>query len=271
MDDQRVGSVLRALRIRRGLRQVDVARLAGVDQSQVSRLERGRLEEVGLATARRIARVLDAKLEVVLGWRGSELDRLLDRDHATMVERVAASLRRGGWTVLLEYAFNHFGERGSVDVLAWQPEHQALLLVEVKSRIVDLQAMFASQARKVRIVPRLVAADQGWPPLHIGRLLVVADTTANRRVVADHEASFATAHPARTRAIRAWLAAPTKDLGGVWFVSYMRPAHGMRFTGGIRRVRRSRAGPSPPSRLTTDATTSSTVDPSLGVPPGTAS
>jgi len=33
MDDQRVGALLRVLRIRRGLRQVDVAALAGVSGS----------------------------------------------------------------------------------------------------------------------------------------------------------------------------------------------------------------------------------------------
>jgi hypothetical protein len=89
------------------------------------------------------------------------------------------TLRALGWSVRVEYSFNDFGDRGSVDVLAWHPAERVLLIVEVKTRLTDLQAMLSSLGRKIRIVPRLVREDPGWIPRRIARLLVVAGTTAS--------------------------------------------------------------------------------------------
>jgi transcriptional regulator with XRE-family HTH domain len=141
MDDLAVGSVVRSLRRRQGLRQSDVAALAQVSQPVVSRIERGRLEEVTLATLRRVGRVLELALPLDPRWRGGELPRLRDREHAAIVERCVRILRDLGWEVLVEFSFNSYGERGSVDIVAWHPAARALLLVEVKSRLLDLQAL----------------------------------------------------------------------------------------------------------------------------------
>ena len=54
MDDIRVGMALRSLRLRAGLRQIDVARAAGVSQSLVSAVECGRLATLPVGTLRRI-------------------------------------------------------------------------------------------------------------------------------------------------------------------------------------------------------------------------
>jgi transcriptional regulator with XRE-family HTH domain len=55
MDDIRVGMVIRAVRIRRGLRQIDVAVAAGVSQAVVSTVERGDIERTSLRLVRRVA------------------------------------------------------------------------------------------------------------------------------------------------------------------------------------------------------------------------
>ncbi len=60
-----------------------------------------------------------------------------------------------------EYEFNHYGDRGSVDLLAWHPTERVLLIIEVKSALTDLQATLMSYARKLRIVPDLVAHARG--------------------------------------------------------------------------------------------------------------
>ena len=44
--------------------------------------------------------------------------RLVDRAHAALVDYVVGWLR-DDWEVVVEYTFNRYGERGSVDVLAW--------------------------------------------------------------------------------------------------------------------------------------------------------
>lgn len=118
MDDPRIGQVLRAVRIRLGLRQLDVANRAGVSQQLVSSIERGQIDQRALHTVRAVAQALEVRLVMTASWRGTDLARLLDAAHASLVERVAAHLRASGWLVLVEYSFNHYGERGSVDVVA---------------------------------------------------------------------------------------------------------------------------------------------------------
>lgn len=191
MDDQQVGAALRALRRRLGLRQADIGERADVSQDSVSMVERGRLERVSLPTMRRIAVALDATVTVTVRWRGGELYRLLDEEHARLVEAVVARLRAEGWEVAVEYSYNHFGERGSVDVVAWHATRMALLIVEVKVRLLDVQDLHAGVDRKARVVPALLAAERGWRARTVGRLVVVRDTPANRAVVARHAQTFA--------------------------------------------------------------------------------
>ncbi|MBA3779722.1 MAG: hypothetical protein H0X16_10575 [Chloroflexi bacterium] len=65
---------------------------------------------------------------------------------------------------------------------------RALLLVEVKTRLVDLQDLLSTFGRKLRIVPPLLAQERGWRAVNLGHLVVIADGSTNRRVVARHAA-----------------------------------------------------------------------------------
>jgi transcriptional regulator with XRE-family HTH domain len=240
MDGVRVGRIIVAVRQNKGLRQADVGRLARVSQSVVSRIERALIRGITVETMDRIATALELDLRIELRGRSGDVDRLVDREHASLVELVVARLRAGGWEVLVEYTFNHFGERGSVDVLAFHTEHGALLIVEVKSRLTDLQAFLASFGRKLRLVPDLVRSEPGWDVHHVGRVLVITGTTANRAIVQAHGAVFNVSFPTRARGFHRWLRAPVGPLAAVWFVSGSRRTTGMR----VRRVRRA-AGPPP--------------------------
>jgi transcriptional regulator with XRE-family HTH domain len=201
-----------------GLSQADLARRAGVSQSMVSRIECGRLAGLDLGSIEAVAAGLGAWLHVELRWRGSQLDRLLDARHARLVGLVAEVLIGRGWQVALEYSFNHFGERGSVDVLAWHPERRALLLVEVKTRIVDLQDLLASMHRKRRVVPGLLTRERGWKPGHVGSVLVLPDATVHRSAVARHSSIFDVELTGRTRDVARWLDLPESELRAIWFV-----------------------------------------------------
>jgi transcriptional regulator with XRE-family HTH domain len=233
MSDLRVGRVVRAVRRRERLRQEDVTAPIGIHRSVLTDLEAGRLEDVSLRTARRLCTRLGIELVVEARWRGGEIDRLLDEGHAAIVERVAAALTQTGWTVEPEFTFNEFGDRGSVDVLAWRPDRRALLLVEVKTAVTDLQAMLLSMSRKVRVVPAVVARDRGWERRAFGRVLVVLATSANRRVVRKHHAVFDAALPAGAIEVRQWIREPIGDCAGVWFIS---GAGTTRATTRVRRV-----------------------------------
>jgi transcriptional regulator with XRE-family HTH domain len=218
MDPVRFGLSIRALRRRRGWTQGELAAKAGVSQASVSRAERGEAWRLTVRTLQRVAEALGARMALRLLWQGEQLDRLLDAAHAGLVDQVVSILSLNGWEVVPEATFNHYGERGSIDVLAWHPGHGALLIVEVKSVVPDVQALLAGLDRKVRIAPRL-AAERGWRVASVARLIVLPDDRTARRRVAAHAATFDLAYPARTRAVRRWVGRPAGPLAGVLFLS----------------------------------------------------
>ncbi|HEY7969360.1 MAG TPA: helix-turn-helix transcriptional regulator, partial [Candidatus Limnocylindrales bacterium] len=126
MDAIRIGLSLRALRVRRAWRQIDLATRARVSRGTVSKVESGQLGGVSLEALARIAAVLEADLDVRIRWRGEHLDRLLDAGHARLVSVVAARLGRQGWLVAVEVTFSIWGERGSFDLLAFHPPSGSL-------------------------------------------------------------------------------------------------------------------------------------------------
>jgi transcriptional regulator with XRE-family HTH domain len=237
MDGRRAGHLIRAVRHELRWRQADLAAAAGVSQKQVSRVELGRLDELTFQALDKVAAAVQVKLTLVATWRGGAGDRLIDQVHASLVADVAAILSSAGWQIIPEYTFNHFGDRGSVDILPWHATSRTLLIVEVKSRIHDLQDLLARLATKVRVVPAIVARERGWRPTHVARLIVVPGITANRSIVARHRAVFDAAYPARAPEIRRWIQAPISALAGVWFLS------GSRGTTRKRGLRVRRRGP----------------------------
>ncbi len=222
--------------VRLNLRQSDVAALARVSQRTVSLVEAGRLDGLTMHTLRAVTDALRIRLVLLAQWRGGDADRLLDAAHAGLVDSCARTLGRCGWQVVAELTFSRYGERGSIDLVAWQSEARALLVVEVKSRILDVQATLAGLDRKGRLALLLVRG-HGWRPVSTSRLLVAADIKANRSVLTRHAALFETALPLRSRAIRSWVRRPDGPVAGVWFLSSSTGAAGRRGSGPRQRVR----------------------------------
>lgn len=239
MDDLRAGSLARAVRHRLGWTQRELSTRAGVSQTLVSLFERGHLEELTVRSARRIANALEIQMPFAPRWRGGDGVRLMDNDHAALVDQVVRILRDHGWEVVVEYTFNHYGERGSVDILAWHAQERTLLIVEIKSRLLDSQETISTLARKARIVPQLVLVERGWRPVAIGVVLAMDELTANRSAVGGLEATFRAAYPARGRAVRSWIRQPKGPLAGLWFLSASNTATNTRTRGSRKRVRRA--------------------------------
>jgi transcriptional regulator with XRE-family HTH domain len=235
VEDSRVGRQLRAIRQRQGWRQVDVAERAGVSQPAISRAERGQIEAMPLATLRRVARAVDADVTVVVRWRAGELDRLLDEEHATSVGTVAAWLARRRWDARTEVTFSIYGERGSIDLLAWHEETRTALVVEVKTELTSVEETLRRHDAKARLARRIASDRFGWQPRAVGRLLTLPDTSTARRRVERHGSVLDRAYPLRGKAVRAWVRSPVGDSACLAFVSVRSPSGGSR-----RRVRRPR-------------------------------
>jgi hypothetical protein len=86
------------------------------------------------------AAALDADVDLYLRWRGERLDRLIDEVQAGLVDAFVRRLVGSGWIAEVEVSFSIWGERGSIDILAFHPRFGALLVVEVKSVVADSQA-----------------------------------------------------------------------------------------------------------------------------------
>jgi hypothetical protein len=148
---------------------------------------------------------------------------LLDARHARLVDLALEILTSNAWEVATEVSFNVYGERGSIDILAYHPATQALLVIEIKSGVPDMQSMLAALDRKGRLAGD-IARERGWRVASVSRLLVLPNDRTARRRVEEHAATFRTALPARTVAVRRWLARPRGTIGGVMFVSDLRQA-----------------------------------------------
>ena len=223
MDDLRVGSVIKALRLRKRWTQTQLAAAAGVSPSLISRLERGRHDTTSLEVLRRVFAALDARVELVPRWRAGELDRLIDARHAGMTEILGRRLADlSGWEVLPEVTFSIFGERGAIDILAWHPVHRALLIIEVKSGLDDIGGLLR-QVDRYRRLARDIVRERGWNPRTIGVWVVVADGRTARRRLAEHRATLRRALPADGHAMDQWVRRPDRDVAAISFLPFGHP------------------------------------------------
>ena len=187
MRDLEVGRLLRMLRIRRGWRLKDVADRCGLSPATIGRIELGSIASPHVL--RTHAAALDLRAEWRMIGRGTDVARLLDEEHAAIVEALAAAMRRCGWNAEAETSYSEYGERGRIDLLAFDPAMRTLAVVEVKTELADLQELFGSLSVKARLAPGL-ARRLDWHPTRAVHVLAVAATAANRRIVSAHPTLF---------------------------------------------------------------------------------
>lgn len=244
VDDRRVGLVIRALRRRRGWRQSDLALAAKLSESVIGRAEAGHFDSMSLRV-RQITSALDVRLDLSPRWRGGELDRLLDSQHAANVVITAEELVADNWSPMQEVTYAIYGERGSLDLLGLKEAEACAAVMEIKSTITSWEETQRRFDEKCRLLPRIVYERWGWRPRTIGRILVVADSMTNRRRVEQLGTVVAQAYPARTRQVRKWLRDPIGSLAGIWFLSIPHGRGLSEARGGPDRVRRPHRPPTP--------------------------
>jgi transcriptional regulator with XRE-family HTH domain len=240
MDDQRIGHMLRALRQRKGWRQQDVGVRAGVSDTLVARIERGAFASIPLGKIRRVAETLGARFDTILRWQGADLGRLLDSRHAAMHESMARLLGGlDGWEFEPEVSFSIYGERGIIDVLAWHPGRRMLLVIELKTEIVDVSGLLGTMDQRRRLAPQ-IAARLGWKPLTVSTWVVVAESRTNRRAVGAHANVLRAKLPVDGRSIGRWLRDPASRVDALSFLPDRRGVTVWRASAPVRRVRASR-------------------------------
>jgi transcriptional regulator with XRE-family HTH domain len=241
MDDQRVGRIVRALRRRLGWRQLDLAKRAGCSQNLISLIERGHMDRVSLRTLRGVLGAVDAWAVIELRWRGAALDRLLDEGHAFLIGAVAECLRTSGWLVELDVTYSEFGERGSIDILAFHPTARILLVIEAKTDVPSAEGTIRKLDEKQRLAASIAGKRFGWHTRTVARLLVMPESSTLRARVMRHRAVFAEAFPVRNVAVKAWLASPVGTISGLWFLSNRDPRVDKAARSGGQRIRRPQA------------------------------
>ena len=206
-------------------------------------VEGGRAGRLSIDSLRAIATALGAEAVVLLRYRGAELDRLLDAGHARLQDRWKRRLESYGWTVWVEVSFNHYGDRGRVDLLASHSRGGVVVIVEVKTIVADLQSLLGSLDVKVRVAPHILRQLGILDRVSVVPVLAVADTTTNRRRIRAHEFLF-DRYAMRGSAALAWLRAPRATRAGVLLFSTLPEVAGSDpRQPGRQRVRRSPTRP----------------------------
>jgi transcriptional regulator with XRE-family HTH domain len=197
MDDIQLGHRVRAVRMRLGWRQVDLAARGKVSAATVRRIEHGQLDGLTVGVVRRTLRELEISL-----------DLLADEGHATLVGIVASLLEAAGWQVRTEVSFSIYGERGSIDLLAWHAPTRTLLVVEVKTSLNSIEETLRRHDTKIRLAGQIARERFGWEARSTAAMLAMPEDAATRRRVARHAPVLDRAYPLRGRDARAWLRAP---------------------------------------------------------------
>lgn len=190
----------------------------GCSQDLVSLAEGGHLAERTVGGLRRHVAAVGGELVIELRFRGAELDRMMDEGHAALVGTVTRRLGELGWEIRAEVTFSVWGERGSIDLVAWHAPTATLLVIEVKTELASIEETLRRHDVKVRLAAAIVEERFGWRPRIVGRLLVLPAESTQRRQVRRHGDVLDTAYPVRGAELRAWMSAPSGAMAGLAFV-----------------------------------------------------
>ena len=190
-----------ALRLRAdaGATQAQVACVAGIDRSHLSRIEAG-TAAASLETLIAISSALGADMSVRL-YPGTG-PRLTDRHQARMVETLLRSLC-ADWRPHVEVPVSR-PARGVIDAVLERPAARLLVATEAYSELRRLEQQIRWSGEKAASLDSSDLVGPGQE-VSVSRLLVLRSTAATRKLARDFDATLRAAYPARTVAVVASL------------------------------------------------------------------
>jgi hypothetical protein len=211
--------------------------MARTSPSSVSRIERGQFATLPVDVIRRVAAVLEIRLDIVPAWRGGDIERVVNARHSALHERLADRLSRApGWDSAAEVSYSIWGERGVIDRLAFHAERRMLGVFELKADLGDPAGLIAQVDRYRRLAPE-IARSRRWEADAVSCWAVVADTDTNRRRLAAHRELLRAAFPVDGRRLSEWLRDPVSPVDGLTFLAYPQPRTGKWSLTAVKRVR----------------------------------
>ncbi len=203
----------RDARVRLRLTQRQVADSVGVSRGYIAAIE-GSLANPSLDVVDRISRALGLEAELVLrpplvlGAHGQR-----DLVHARCTGYVERRLRTAGWRTAREVELILGRSHGWIDVLAFHPRSETLLVIEIKTRLDDLGAIERHLGWYGRSAGD-TARRLGWQPRRITSWLLVLASDEVEGVIRHNSDLLARAFPLRARAMLEWLSAGNDSVTG---------------------------------------------------------
>ena len=218
-----LADVVREARLLVGWTQRELATRARTSQASIWRIERGIEQRLDLLVVEGVLEALGIRATLDLDARHLA-DRRRQRDgvHARLNGYVARRLERLGWQTASEVPLGERAPRGWIDCLAYRPGDRALLVDEIKSDLPDIGALQRSLTFYERDAWAAARAI-GWSPRRSVVLLVVLDTAAVARRLADSRDLLTRAFPASIGAFATWLADPAAEAPRGWGIAAVNP------------------------------------------------
>src|SRR5688572_10454874 len=150
----------RETRVSLDITQEELAIAIGLSRSHIAGIETGKVNP-SLDVVARIGEVLGLDLQLV-GTPPIVIDPpSFGVVHSRCSGYVGRRFRQGGWLVVRETEVVHGRSHGWIDLLAFHPGTQTLVIVEIKTRLDDLGAIERQLAWYERSA-RDIAARSGW-------------------------------------------------------------------------------------------------------------
>jgi transcriptional regulator with XRE-family HTH domain len=202
-----VGVAVRDARTRRGMTLEELSDRAGIARGTAHTIESGRT--ASLESYARIAAALSLRPDLILAdGRKRTPSRDEDFVHAAMGELEARQLRSHAFGLAIDEPYQHYQFAGRADLVAWDLERRAVLHIENRTRLPNIQeaagSFNAKRAYLARVLADRLNVRNGW--LSITHAMVVLWSAECLHALRLRRSTFGALCPDPIEAFETWWA-----------------------------------------------------------------